>query len=228
MRSHAALTPPPTHTLYSLSHTHIHTYVYTHYTHMRTHTHTHTHTDRRTLEKEAAAAVKTTGEPTRQANSSSSSSSNGGSSTCSSSTLAPPTENGSIRRSMKSLSGASSISSSSSATSSTVETRTHPQKRVGRSEDTRTVAASQSQPPPSQPPSVDIKSLINQVGKDVRRTDKNHPYYKGENNINTKTLMWVEWLTSARAKDSRVMCVRLCFMCSNTFMWLASGGCDTM
>jgi hypothetical protein len=84
-------------------------------------------------------------------------------------------------------------SSSSSATSSTVETRTHPQQRVRRAEGkgtagtTLSAAASRLQQPLV--PSVDIKALINQVGKDVRRTDKNHPYYKGENNINTKTLM---------------------------------------
>ena len=181
-------------TLYvSVTHTHlcVHTNTTHTHTHILTHT-THTHTlNRRTLEKEAAAVVKTTGEPTRHANSSSNSS-NG--SSCSSSAVAPPTENGSLR-SMRSLCEASS---SSSATSSTTETRTpHPQQRVGRSEGTAvatTAAAgvmvgSRSHSQLSPPTSVDIKGLINQVGKDVRRTDKNHPYYKGENNINTKTLM---------------------------------------
>ena len=129
----------------------------------------HIHIHRRTLEKEAAAAVvKTTGEPTKQ-----------------SSTIntIPPTENGSLR-SMKSSSEASS--SSFSASNSTVETRTHPQQRVRKAEGKAVAAVASSS---ESVPAVDIKALINQVGKDVRRTDKNHPYYKGENNINTKTLM---------------------------------------
>ena len=162
-----------------------------------THTHSHSLMGRRTLEKEAATVVKTNGEPTpRQANSSSNSST--GSSSSNSTTLAqpPPTENGSFRRSMmKYLSTSEASSSISSATTSgTVEMRTHPQQqqqqRVGRAAEGtthNTAASSRSQQPTS--PSVDIKALINQVGKDVRRTDKNHPYYKGENNINTKTLM---------------------------------------
>ena len=164
-----------------------------------THTLTHSHSlmGRRTLEKEAAAVVKTNGEPTpRQANSSSNSST--GSSSSNSMTVAPPpapTENGSFRRSMmKYLSTSEASSSTSSATTSgTVEMRTHPpqqQRRVGRAAEGTAhnmAASSQSQQPA--PSSVDIKALINQVGKDVRRTDKNHPYYKGENNINTKTLM---------------------------------------
>ena len=143
--------------------TNTHTYTHTH-THTHTHT-TYTHAHRRTLEKEAATVVKTAGEPTKHINSGSRK------------TLAPPTENGSLR-SMKSSSEASS---SSSTTSSTMEMRTHPRQEVRRSEG---VASS-----PSPPPVVDIKALINQVGKDVRRTDKSHPYYKGENNVNTKTLM---------------------------------------
>ena len=38
-------------------------------------------------------------------------------------------------------------------------------------------------------PPVDIKALTKQIEKDTIRTDRSHPYYKGENNINVKTLL---------------------------------------
>ena len=110
----------------------------------------------------AGAAIKTTGEVTRQT---------------SSSTLAPLNESGSLRGSWRSSSEASG-----SGYSSSLEKRRHPRQKAGQ------VGGASHAVDGTSPP-VDIKALTRQIEKDTIRTDRNHPYYKGENNIHVKSLL---------------------------------------